>query len=120
MAETQTGREIKRIRSDGGGEHNSNAATAFYRTTGIELLLVPPGFHQQDGRGERVYLTILNLVRSYLTDCTLPPTVWAEAALDAAYIQNRTPCKPSGSIPDDLWYGKKKSHLHLQLFGCQV
>ena len=48
---------------------------------GIELLLVPPGFHQQDGRGERVYLTILNLVRSYLTDCTLPPTFWAEAAL---------------------------------------
>lgn len=108
MAETQTGRKIKQIRSDGGGEFNSNAATAFYKQKGIEHLLVPPGSHQQNGRVERVHLTILNLVRTYLTDCTLPPTLWAEAASYAAYMRNRTPCKPSNNIPDDLWYGKKK------------
>jgi len=120
MAETQTGRKIKQIRSDGGGEFNSNAAILFYRQNGIEHVLVPPGSHQQNGRVESVHLTILNLVRTYLTDCTLPPTFWAEAASYAAYIRNRTPCKPSNNIPDDLWYGKKKSHLHLQPFGCKV
>jgi transposase InsO family protein len=92
MAEIQTGRKIKQIRSDGGGEFNSNAAVLFYKQKGIEHLLVPPGSHQQNGRVERVHLTILNLVRTYLTDCTLPPTFWAEAASYAAYMQNRTPC----------------------------
>jgi transposase InsO family protein len=73
MAETQTGRKIKQIRSDGGGEFNSNTAISFYKQKGIEHLLVPPGSHQQNGRVERVHLTILNLVRTYLTDCKLPP-----------------------------------------------
>jgi transposase InsO family protein len=123
MAETQTGRKIKQIRSDGGGEFNSNTAISFYKQKGIEHLLVPPGSHQQNGRVgrvKRVHLTILNLVRTYLTDCKLPPTFWAEAASYAVYVRNRTPCKPSNCIPDDLWYGKKKSHLHLQPFGCKV
>jgi len=68
MAKTQTGRKIKQIRSDGGGEFNSNAATAFYKQKGIEHLLVPPGSHQQNGRVDRVHLTILNLVRTYPSD----------------------------------------------------
>lgn len=120
MAETQTGRKIKQLRSDGGGEFTSNAAILFYKQKGIEHLLVPPGSHQQNGRVERVHLTILNLVRTYLTDCALSQSFWAEAASYAAYIRNRTPCKPSNNIPDDLWYGKTKSHSHLQPFGCKL
>jgi transposase InsO family protein len=114
MAETQTGRKIKQIRSDGGGEFVSHAALSFYKHKGIEHLLVPFGSHPQNGRVERVHLTILNLVRTYLTDCALSPTYWAEAASYVAYIRNRTPCKPSNNISDDIWYNKKKSHSHLQ------
>ena len=42
-AETQTGRKIKQICSDGGGEFTGNAAKAFYSDKGIQHLLVPPG-----------------------------------------------------------------------------
>lgn len=64
MAETQIGHKIKQIRSGGGGEFTSNAAINFYKQKGIEHVLVPPGSHQQNGRVERVHLTILNLVRT--------------------------------------------------------
>ena len=119
-AETQTGRKIKQIRSDGGGEFTGNAAKAFYLDKEIQHLLVPPGAHAQNGRVERVHLTLLNLVRTFLIDTGLPPSFWAEAASYAAYIRNRTPCKPSNRIPDDIWYGKAKAHSHLHPFGCKV
>jgi hypothetical protein len=67
---------------------NSNATVMPYKQKRIEHLLVLPGSHQQNGQVERVHLTILNLVWTYLTDCTLPPTFWVEAASYAADIQN--------------------------------
>jgi hypothetical protein len=85
--------------------------------SGINHVKIPPDAHAQNGRVERVHLTILNLVRTLLLDSKLPTPFGAEAASYACYMRNHTPCGPKGEIPDDKWCGKQKSHDHLHPFG---
>jgi len=87
---------------------------------GIEHVNTPPNAHAQNGRVERVHLTVLNGVRTVLTHCGLGPEFWAEAANYIAYTRNRTPCGPEHKIPDDCWRNKLNRHDHLQPFGCKV
>lgn len=47
---------------------------------GIQYIRVPQDAHAQNGRVERVHLTILNLVRTYLIDTGLSQSLWAETA----------------------------------------
>lgn len=119
-AETQTGHKVLKIRSDGGGEFMSNMAKAYYGEKGIEHVVVPPGSHAQNGRVERVHLTIFDSVRTYLTAAGLPPYLWAEAAQHAVRIRNNVPAKPSNAIPNELWYGKPTSFIDYQPFGQPI
>ncbi len=65
---------------------------------GIEHIKVPPDAHTQNGRVERVHLTILNGVRTVLTHSGLGPEFWAEAANYIAYTRNRTPYGPEHKV----------------------
>jgi hypothetical protein len=87
------------------------------RQLGIQHIRVPPDAHAQNGRVERVHLTILNLVRTYLIDTGPPQSFWAECASYATYSRNRTPCGPQSAIPDNKWFGKSKRHDHFHAFG---
>jgi transposase InsO family protein len=106
--ERQLGTKVKTLRSDNGGEFTSKEWDNYMRQLGIQHIRVPPDAHAQNGRVERVHLTILNLVRTYLIDIGLPQPLWAECATYAAYSCNRTPCGPQSAIPDDKWFGKSK------------
>jgi transposase InsO family protein len=117
LVERQLGTKVKTLRSDNGGEFTSKEWDSYTRQLGIQHIRVPPDAHAQNGRVERVHLTILNLVRTYLIDTGLPQSFWAECASYAAYTRNRTPCGPQSAIPDDKWFGKCKRHDHLHAFG---
>ena len=108
LLERQLGTKVKTLRSDNGGEFTSKEWDKDMRQLGIQYIRVPPDAHAQNGRVERVHLTILNLVRTYLIDTALPQSFWAEGASYAAYTRNRTPCGPQSAIPDDKWFGKSK------------
>lgn len=71
-AETQTGHKVQSIRSDRGGEFTSAAFQRYIREKGIEHVMVQPDAHAQNGRVERVHLTILNGVRTLLVETGLP------------------------------------------------
>lgn len=118
--ERQTGHKVKTIRSDNGGEFTSNNWSKYMRDNGIEHHYTPPDSHAQNGRVERVHLTILNGVRTIPCQTGLGPQFWAEAASYMAYTLNRTPCGPGKQVPDDLWRIHKTRIDHLQPFGCKV
>jgi len=112
--ERQLSCKVKSIRSDNGGEFNSAAWNTYMQSRGIEHVKV------QNGRVERLHLTILNGVRTVLAHSGLGAQFWAEAANYIAYTRNRTPCGPQHLVPDDSWRNKESRLDHLQPFGCQV
>jgi transposase InsO family protein len=63
MVEKVTGRHIKAVRSDRGGEYTSTAFIEYYEEQGIRRFLTAPYSPQQNGVAERKHRTILDMVR---------------------------------------------------------
>ena len=120
LAERQTGHKIKCIRSDGGGEFWSTEWTRYVSERGIEHVRTPPDAHAQNGRVERVHLTILDGARATLIQSGLPATFWGEAANYTAYTRNRTPCGPQHLVPEDSWRGRQVPLEHMHPFGYNI
>jgi len=120
LVENQLDCTVKTIRSDLGGEFGSHDLKAHLASRGIEHHQTPPDSHAQNGRVERVHLTILNAVRTLLHDSDLPDKFWGEAANYAAYTRNRVPCGPLKQVPEDLWRNQLSSLSHLQPFGSRA
>ena len=118
--ERQTSHKVKTIRSDNGGEFTSKHWSKYIKDNGIQQHFTPPDSHAQNGRVERVHLTIMDGVRTVLCESGLGAEFWAEAAAYICYTRNRTPCGPQKRIPDDLWRQHKTKVKHLQPFGCKV
>ena len=89
--------------------------TQYLLQRGIEHQLVPPVAHAQNGRVERVHLTIMDGVRTLLAQSGLGLKYWAEAAHYMAYTRNRSPTGPKQELPDDLWYKRESRLDHLLL-----
>ena len=63
--------------------------------------------------------TLVESLRSMLSDAKLPHKFWAEALVTAVYLRNRSPMKPvTGMTPFEAWTGKKPNVKHLRIFGC--
>lgn len=120
LVKNQTGKTIKRIRQDGGGELTSCAFTRLLAQHGILPTVIPPDNHAQAGRVERVHLTILNLARTYLIDSDLPMTFWAEACNYAVYVRNLIPDARTRKVPYTTWCDKQVSYDHLRPFGSEL
>jgi transposase InsO family protein len=110
---------IKTIRSDNGGEFTSKQWEQHMLQQGIQHVKVPPDAHAQNGRVERVHLTVLDDVRTLLLNSGLPVKYWAEAANYAACTRNHTP-SDNKQTPLDLWTGSNTTVDHLYTFGCKL
>ena len=66
MTEKQSGKKLKILRTDGGGEFNSREIEAFCTDKGILHEVTTPYTPQQNGVVERRNRTIMNIVRSML------------------------------------------------------
>ena len=77
--EKMTGCFIKNFRTDRGGEFNSNNFAKFCDDNGIQRQLTAPHTPQQNSISERKNRTILNMVRSMMTNTGLARNFWAEA-----------------------------------------
>ena len=91
LVEKSSGRKIKTLRSDNGGEYTSTEFTSFLTKEGIKHELTIPHTPQQNGVAERLNRTLIEGVRTMLADSKLPHRFWAEALLTAVYLQNRSP-----------------------------
>lgn len=56
-----------------------------------------------------------------LQDSNSDPKMWAEAANTAVYLINRSPTKKlSGTVPQQVWTGKRVDLKQLRVFGCEA
>ena len=66
------GKNIKALRSNRGGEYLSQEFTDHLRDCGIISQLTPPGTPQWNGVSERRNRTLLDMVRSMMSQSNLP------------------------------------------------
>lgn len=121
MTEKSTGRQLKVLRTDNGGEYTSSEFQDFLKKEGIRHELTVPKNPEQYGVAERMNKTLMETVRSMLAYAKLPQKFWAEALSTALYLRNRSPTKSvKGMSPFEAWTGEKPKIDHLRIFGCTV
>ncbi|XP_063049961.1 uncharacterized protein LOC134444635 [Engraulis encrasicolus] len=114
--ETYSGRKLKVLRTDNGGEYTSKEFDAFLKTEGVRHELTVPKTPEQNGVAERMNRTLVETVRSMLADAKLPQKFWAEALATAVYLRNRSPTKAVADMtPYEAW-----TVSHLRVFGCDA
>ena len=118
--ENQRGKKIKALRSDRGGEYLSHEFSTHLRSCGIVPQLMPPGTPQRNGVSERRNRTLLDMVRSMMSQSDLPLSFWGYALETAAFTLNRVPSKSVDKTPYEIWTGKSPSLSFLKIWGCDA
>ncbi len=121
MVENETGRTLKVLRTDGGGEFTSAEFSSHLEDKGVKHEVTIPRTPEQNGVAERMNRTLVESVRSMLADAGLPKQFWAEALDTATYLRNRSPTKCLDQVtPEEVWSGVKPDVRHLRVFGCKT
>lgn len=127
--ERQLDRKVKVVRSDRGGEfygkfnESGQCPGPFAKlleSRGICAQYTLPGTPQQNGVAERRNRTLMDMVRSMLSNSNVPFSLWMHALKTATYLLNRVPSKAVPKTPYELWTGRKPSLRHLHVWGCQA
>jgi transposase InsO family protein len=80
-----TGRRIKVLRSDNGGEYTSRDFRDFCIEAGIKEYIVPYN-PQQNGVAERKNRTIIEATKVMIHDQNVPMILWAETSMTTMYV----------------------------------
>ena len=86
LVENQTSRHIRALRSNNGGEFESNSFNEFCSEAGICRKLIVPYNPQQNGVAERNKKTICETAKAMLHDQDLSSYLWVDATTTAVYI----------------------------------
>lgn len=120
LIETQTGRQIKRLRSNNGGEYRSDPLFDICEKFGIAWHFTVSGTPQQNGVAERMNRTLLDKVQCMLLTSGLGRQYWAEVVTYACHLVNRLPSVAlEGKTSLDVWSGKPAldyDSLHIFVF----
>ena len=109
------------MRSDNGGEYESNEFDDFCQEARIKKEMTMPYNPRQNGVAERKNRTICEVAKAMLTDLNLPLSLWVEAACTAVYIQNISPHAILGEkTPEEVFTSKKPIVDHMIIFGTLV
>ena len=121
LAQTHTGRKLKILRTDRGGEYLSKEFESDLSSKGTQHQFTTAYTPQQNGVAERLNRTLVNLVRSMLAHKHVNKRFWAEALDNAVYVRNRVTSRalPKNTTPHHLWAGKKPDVSHLRVFGSK-
>nr|GEZ06786.1 hypothetical protein [Tanacetum cinerariifolium] len=98
FGQNQLGKTIKLLRSDRGGEYMSQEFLDHLRDHGIIAHRTPPYMPQMNGVSERINRTLLDMVRSMMSQTTLSKSFWDYALESAACILNMVPTKKRDTL----------------------
>ncbi|KAI8421244.1 hypothetical protein MSG28_008301 [Choristoneura fumiferana] len=119
--ERETGAKIKILKSDNGKEYVNAEFSRYLQNEGIQHQTTVPYSPQQNSIAERTNRSILEKVRSMLSDSSLSPAYWQDAAEMAVYLKNRSPHRAlNGKTAYEKWYAKIPNLSHLRVFGCRA
>jgi transposase InsO family protein len=121
VAEKQSGKRIKIIRSHNANEYVNNHVDIFLKRNGICHQLSVEYTPQQNGVAEKANRTIVKKAKLMLIESGLSRKYWAEAVSTAGYLRNRSPTKAlSEATRVHAWSGGDKVNLsYLSVFGSQ-
>ncbi|WVZ53685.1 hypothetical protein U9M48_004590 [Paspalum notatum var. saurae] len=88
-AEAETGKKLRVLRTDRGGEFTSLEFGQYCAEVGVGHHLSAPYSPQQNGVVERKNQTVVGMARCMLKAKGMPATFWGEAVTMAVYILNR-------------------------------
>lgn len=120
MAENQTNRKVKCLRSDNGGEFCNQNFEAFLQKSGILHQKTNPYTPEQNGMIERMNRTIVEKSRCLLFDANLKKELWAEAVNTSVYLYNRSSVSGIKTTPFEAWTGQKPNVANFRVFGSKV
>jgi transposase InsO family protein len=117
VVERETNKLLRCIRTDNGGEYCSKAFEEYCSKHGIKHVKIVPHTPQQNGTTERMNGTIMEKVRSMLSNSGLPKYFWVEVVRTTCYLINHSPTTSlDGGIPEKVWTGKDLCYTHLKIF----
>ncbi|GJT10974.1 retrotransposon protein, putative, ty1-copia subclass, partial [Tanacetum coccineum] len=108
------------LRSDRGGEYMSQEFLDHLKEHGIIAHRTPPYTPQNNGVSERRNRTLLDMVRSMMSQTTLPKSFWDYALETAARILNMVPSKKVDKTPYEIWHGQAPKLSYLRVWGCEA
>ncbi|GKC96319.1 retrotransposon protein, putative, ty1-copia subclass, partial [Tanacetum coccineum] len=97
--ENQLGKTIKSLRSDRGGKYMIQEFFDHLKEYEIIAYRTPPYTPQHNGVSERRNRTLLDMVRSMMSQTTLPKSFWDYALKSATHILNMVPTKKVEKTP---------------------
>src|SRR5260370_28383332 len=123
-AEHQSGKKLKVLHTDGGGEYFSTDFIQYLKSSSIIHEKTNPDTPQENGIAEQVNQTLVMmsivLLESIKTE--IRHTAWPYALRHAALIKKIIPhsALPNGVSPCQLWTGNKPSVSTIHTFGCKA
>jgi hypothetical protein len=91
LVETQSGKKIKVLRTDNGGEYVNHEIHNIFHEAEIQLQHIVPYTPQQNGVVKLKNISLKEMASCMLHAKSLPQRLWAKALNCATYIQNRSP-----------------------------
>jgi transposase InsO family protein len=118
LTKNQTGKRLKAVRSDRGGEFSSWKFKEFCDKHGIKREYTIPRTPQQNGVVERQNRWVQQMARSMMNERNIPQKYWVEEIHTTVHILNKSHLTPhSEKTPYELWFGRRASIKDFKVFG---
>ena len=118
QAENPSGRKLKVLRGDNGGEYTSTAFKNELKETGDEWQVRSPYIREQNWKAERQNYTSRTMVRSIMAAQLLPRVLQGEILKTSVYLKNRS-LGPYPETPFKRLHHKKPNLDHLRMVGAK-
>nr|GEW77585.1 retrovirus-related Pol polyprotein from transposon TNT 1-94 [Tanacetum cinerariifolium] len=118
--ENQLGKTIKLLCSDRGGEYMTQEFLDHLKDHRIITHRTPLYTPQHNGVSERRNRTLLDMVRSMMSQTTLPKSFWDYALETVARILNMVPTEKFEKKPYEVWHGQAPKLSYLKVSGCEA
>jgi transposase InsO family protein len=119
LVEKKTGAFIRCLRTNRGGEFTFHEFNVFCKANGTSRQLTAAYTPQQNGVAEHKNMTIMNMVRSMLSENQVSNNLWPEAVNWTAHVLNRSPTLAVKDMtPKEAWSGVKPNVDYFRVFGC--
>lgn len=113
-----TGKSVKYVRSDRGGEFSSCMLESEFSKSGVTHEYTTAYTPQQNGVAERMNRTLFEKVRCSLMGANMPDEFWGLALQSASDIRNMCPVSGQYKTPFEMFYGRKPDLGMVRVFGC--
>nr|GEU62651.1 hypothetical protein [Tanacetum cinerariifolium] len=118
--ENQLRKIIKSLRSDRRGEYMSQEFLDHLKEYRIISHRSPPHMPQNNRVSERRNQTLLDMVRSMMSQTTLPKSFWDYALEIDARIINMVLTKKVDKTLYEIWHGQAPKLSYLKVWGCKA